>query len=74
MINHNDLIKQVPQLDEQKVCELYALLLPRAMETNPLKEWRMTSFPRKEDLVEVMRTLPSKDCQVIADLYFPHPR
>ena len=52
------------------MCEMYARLLPRAMETNPLIEWQMKLNPTADDLKQVLGVLPPKDMADIDDIYF----
>ena len=49
---------------------MYARLLPRAMETNPMKEWRISMNPSLDDLKEVLQVLPPKDMKDLEDIYF----
>ena len=70
MITPKEVIAKVHRLDERTVCELYAKLLPRAMETNPLKTWTMKMNPTASDLKELLQVLPQKDMDDIDDIYF----
>lgn len=70
LVRPRDIIAKLGQLDEKQLCEMYARLLPRAMETNPLKEWRMTMNPTKSDLAEVLQVLPPSDMEQLEDIYF----
>jgi len=70
MVTPRDIILRLDKLDQRHVCEMYALLIPRAMEMNPLKEWTIKANPTVEDLTELVRVLPPADCQNLEDLYF----
>lgn len=69
MITFKDIIPRLQNLDERKLFELYAYLLPRAMETNPMREWQIKTRPTSDDVAELVKTLPPDDCEDIHDLY-----
>ena len=70
MTRPKDIIAKIHRLDEKQMCEMYARLLPRAMETNPLIEWQMKLNPTADDLKQVLGVLPPKDMADIDDIYF----
>lgn len=70
LVRPKDIIDKLHKLDEKSLCEMYARLLPRAMETNPLKEWTMKLNPTVQDLKEVVGVLPPSDMAQIDDIYF----
>lgn len=69
MITFKDVIPNLAKLPLKELFELYATLLPRAMETNPMREWTIKSIPTVEDVAELVKTLPPDDCEDIHDLY-----
>jgi len=70
LIRPKDIAAKVHSLGEKERCEMYARLLPRAMETNPLREWHMKLNPTVEDLQEVLMVLPPSDMNDITDIWF----
>lgn len=70
MTRPKDIIAKVHRLDEKSLCEMYARLLPRAMETNPLREWTMKLNPTAEDLKDVLGVLPPSDMEQIDEIWF----
>ena len=70
LIRPKDVAAKVHTLSEKERYEMYARLLPRAMETNPLREWRMSMNPTVEDLKDVLMTLSPSDMNEITDTWF----
>lgn len=69
MITFKDIIPRLKDLPQNKLYELYSTLLPRAMETNPMREWTIKMNPTPEDVAELVKMLPPDDCEDIHDLY-----
>ena len=70
LVRPKDIISKLSRLSEKEICEMYARLFLRAMETNPLKEWRMTLNPTRDDLAEVLQVLPPSDMEQLEATYF----
>ena len=70
LVRPKDIIAKLSRLDEKTMCEMYARLLPRAMETNPLIEWTTRLNPSIDDLKAVLTVLPPSDMADIDDIYF----
>jgi len=70
LVRPKDVIAKLSRLDDRSVCEMYARLLPRAMETNPLKEWTIRLNPGREDLAEILGVLPPSDMADIMSHWF----
>lgn len=69
MLTFKDVIPLLSRLSERKLYELYSTLLPRAMDTNPMREWTIKVNPTVEDVAELVKMLPPDDCEDIYDLY-----
>jgi hypothetical protein len=70
LIRPKDVISKLGKLDEKTICEMYSRLLQRAMDTNPLIEWRITVNPTREDLSKVLSVLPPSDMEEIDSIWF----
>lgn len=70
LVRPKDVVARLKNLDERTLCEMYARLLPRAMANNPMKEWRITTNPTRDDVAEVVGVLPPSDMSDIEDIWF----
>ena len=68
-VRPQDVIARLHTLDDKTVCEMYARLLPRAMDMNPLKSWTLRMNPTREDLKEILTVLPPKDMSDIEEIW-----
>lgn len=70
LVRPKDVIAKLGRLDERSLCEMYARLLPRAMETNPMIEWQMKMNPTRDDVAKVLGVLPPADMEDIEEIWF----
>lgn len=68
-LSPKEVIPKLARLNERQLAELYGILLPRAMEMNPMRDWVMTMNPTKEQVAELLQMMPPDTVTDINDLY-----